>query len=625
MTNLFNGGWTKRFLWVDLSRRKVSVEKYDPSLIVNYLGGRGFAIKTLWDNLPVGINPLSPDNLLIFAVGPLTSLPIPSSGKLVIAAKSPLTGGYGDGNIGSRASIHIKKCGYDAIIIRGRADKPIYLLIEDSNVNFIDASDLWGLNASETHEVLEKQYGKDSGILLIGPAGERLVRYAVIMSEKDRAGGRPGMGAVMGSKNLKALVIRGTNEIPVHDWDKLRKLGAEGYKEVKSSELYQHWMSEGTMSILEWCQENSVLPTYNFREGVFDYADNVTGEVMAKQFKVAQKGCPNCNMVCGNVCEVKEGKYKGLKAEMDYENVAMLGPNIGIGNLNDIIVLIRMADNYGIDTISTGSVIAYVTELYLKKLIKSEDLDGIKPDWGNLDSAIELMNLIVSGKKFGRIMMMGTRYIAWVVGGEAESFAMHVKGLEISAYDCHIAYGMALAYGTSPIGAHHKDAWFITRDISIGIEDYSENKVSQVIWMQNVRGGMFESLVTCRFPWIELGFNLEWYPKFLQAATGYEFSLEEIFRISNRIYTLIRLFWIREYGYWDITFDIPPLRWFKEPLTKGPYAGKALNLDNYISMLKTYYRIRGWSENGIPTRKTIKELGLEREAKLIENLGITFA
>lgn len=615
-------GWTGKILWIDLSKKKFVTEKYGSELALKYLGGRGYAIKILWDHLPPNTDPLSPENLLIFAVGPLTGLSLPSSGKMVVASKSPLTGGYGDGNIGTKASVNMKLSGYDMFVIKGRFDKPHYLFIDKSGVKFIDAGDLWGLDASKVHDHLEKEYGKQSGILTIGPAGERLLRYAVVMSERDRAGGRPGMGAVMGSKNLKAIVIDGDGEIPVYDADEIRRLGGEGYRAITSSELYSHWMREGTMTILEWCQENSVLPTYNFKEGVFEDADKVTGEVMSKEFKVSQKGCPKCNMVCGNVAEAKTGDFKNIRAEMDYENVAMLGPNIGIGDLNKIIGLIRICDNYGVDTISMGSVIAFTIEAFKKGLIKSEDLGGIKPEWGDIYTASDLINLTIEGKKFGGAMAMGTKYMAKKLGGDSEVFAMNVKGLEISAYDCHVAYGMALAYGTSPIGAHHKDAWFITRDFSMGIDNYGPDKVSAVIWMQNIRGGMFETLVTCRFPWIELGFDLEWYPKFLYAATGVKISSDNISLIAERIYTLIRLFWIREYGYWDKTFDYPPMRWFKEPLTKGQYKGRHLDINNYDTMLVNYYEMRGWDNRGFPRLNTLKKLGLEEEGRSIAALGI---
>lgn len=615
------GGWTGKFLWIDLSRRKHVIEAYDGSLMPLYFGGRGYAIRILWDHLDRGVDPLSPDNLLIFAAGPLTGLHLPSSGKLVIAGKSPLTGGYGDGNIGTRAAVNIKRDGYDAIIIKGKAEKPVYIRVSGEDVEILDAGDYWGLDASKIHDELTSLYGRTAGILTIGRAGEKLIRYAVVMSEKDRAGGRPGMGAIMGSKNLKAVVLEGRGEIPVYDPQRARELGGEGYKAIRSLELYNHWMKEGTMMILEWCQEHSVLPTYNFREGVFDGADRITGEVMAEVYKVSQKGCPNCNMVCGNVGEAKEGKYIGTRAELDYENVGMYGPNLGIDDMNDIIALIRRVDNLGMDTISSGSVIAYTIEAYKKGLLSDEDLDGVRPDWGDADSVMELVELIADRRKFGDSMAMGTRFMAAKLGDGASRFAMHVKGLEISAYDCHIAYGMALAFGTSPIGAHHKDAWFITMDIGMGIDNISIEKVEKIIEIQRIRGGIFETTVVCRFPWIELGFELDWYLKYIDVVTGKRFTFDDLYMVADRIYALIRLFWIREYSSWSRIYDMPPSRWFDEPLTKGPHKGRKLSRDNYTKFLDWYYELRGWDPNGVPRRDTLVRLGLEKEASEMEALG----
>ena len=406
---MFKGGWTGRILWIDLNRKKYHHTLYDAHMALEYIGGRGFAVKILWDYLEPGTDPLHPDNLLIFAVGPLTGLPIPSSGKLVIASKSPLTGGYGDGNIGSKAAVMMRKAGIDVIVISGKVEKPSYLYIEDDKVNIKNAGELWGLKASEVHDILEKEYGRDAGILTIGPAGERMIRYATVMSEKNRAGGRPGMGAVMGSKNLKAVVIKGTKEIPVYNERELRELGVKAYRDIRSSELYTVWMKQGTMGVYSWCNENSVLPTYNFREGVFEDADKVCGDVMVR-YKVEQKGCPNCNMICGMICESKDEEK--VRAELDYENVAMLSSNIGVSDMNKVIKLIRYVDDMGFDAISAGSIVAFTIEAYEKKLIKADDLDGLKIEWGDADSAIELMNLILEKKKFAGFLAMGVKYAA---------------------------------------------------------------------------------------------------------------------------------------------------------------------------------------------------------------------
>jgi len=575
-------GWHGRILWVDLSRGKSWVEEYPESMAHEYLGGRGYAIRILWDRLEPGTDPLSPGNIIVYAVGPLTGLPLPSSGKMVIASKSPLTGGYGDGNIGTRAAVHLRKAGYDALAVTGKAEKPVYLYIDEEGAEIHGAEDLWGLDAEEVDNELGKRHGRRSGILTIGPAGERLVRYAVVMSEKDRAGGRPGMGAVMGSKNLKAIVIHGEGEIPAKDPDRVKEIGKQAYSDVKNAENYQHWMSEGTMAILMWCQEMSVLPTYNFREGVFDGAEKVSGEIMAREYKVFQKGCPQCNMVCGNVGEAKTGPFAGTRAELDYENVEMLGPNLGIDSLDEIIGLVRMADNLGFDTISLGSVLGFATEAYEKGLISKEDLGGIEPRWGETERYVDLINLILERRGFGDALAKGTKLAALKLGDGAIGFAMQVKGLEASAYDAHIAHGMALAFGTSPIGAHHKDAWYIYRE---AVRGFDVNRL-------------------------------------LEAATGLSYTMDQLFQMADKIYDLIRLFWVREYGWWDRSMDTPPARWFDEPLTKGPRKGAHLDRKIYNQLLDWYYEIRGWDERGVPRKSTLEARGLSREAETIESMGI---
>jgi len=598
-------GWNGEILRVNLSKGKTRIEEYGSDFALNFLGGRGFAIKTLWDELKPGIDPLSPENKLVFAAGPLTGFALPSSGKLLVASKSPLTGGYGDGNLGSQAAVKLRKAGYDALVLEGKAEKPSYLLVENEKVEIMDARDLWGLGAFEAERRLMKEHGRGVGILIIGPAGENLVKYATVVSQRGRSGGRPGMGTVMGSKKLKALVLLGSKEIQVADPKGLKAIGADGYRSVLERSNYEFWKRQGTMATIEWSQENSVLPTYNFREGIFDEAETIGGFAMEK-LKTAQKGCPQCNMTCGNVVEDAEKR----PSELDYENVAMLGSNIGLSDLKQVAVLNRLADDYGVDTISLGNVIGFATEASEKKLI-DYDLD-----WGDLNGAKALTEDIVYRRGMGNLLADGARKAAERLSGDATRWAMHVKGLEISAYDCHLAPGMALAFGTSPIGAHHKDAWVISWEMSIGRETYIEAKVDKVLEFQRIRGGMFESLVTCRFPWIELGFELEWYPRFLKAATGIEMTLNDLFTVGDRIYNLIRAFWVREYKTeWSKAKDYPPARWFDEPITKGPCKGATLNREKYDIMLQWYYKKRGWDHRGIPTENTLKKLGLEDVAQ----------
>jgi len=601
-------GWNGRILRIDLSSEKSFSQGFGIEFALKFLGGRGFAAKMLWDETRAGTDPLSPENLLIMVTGPLTGLPLPSSGKIVVAAKSPLTGGYGDGNLGSLAAVQLRKAGYDALVVTGASRKPTYIMIVNGSVEIKDAEDYWGLGAFETERRLRKRHGKTVGILTIGPGGENLVKYATVVSQEGRSGGRPGIGAVMGSKKLKAVVVDGQNEIPLADKKKLQEVGAKADKAVLSKPNYEFWQRQGTMATVEWSQANSVLPAYNFRECIFEEAAGISGELMEK-LKVAQKGCPQCNMICGNVIEDIEGR----QSELDYENTVMLGSNIGIGNLKQVAHLNRMADDYGLDTISLGNTIGFAMEASEKKLLNE------KLEWGNFEHAKRLIEDIVHRKGYGKLLAEGTRAAAEEIGHGSARWAMNIKGLEISAYNCHSAPGMALAFGTCSIGAHHKEAWVISWEMNFGRGSYGPEKVAKVIEFQRIRGGAFESLVTCRFPWIELGFEMEWYPEFLKAAAGVTISLDDIYAIGDRIYSLIRAFWVREYGSkWSRSMDHPPARWFEEPPQKGAQKGVTLDLKGYDRLLDEYYKSRGWDRNGVPQRTTLQRLELGDVAQTLE-------
>jgi len=595
-------GWTGRFLHVNLSRGKAIADAYDATIAKSFLGGRGFAVKILWEELSRGTDALSPENKLVFAAGPLTGFALPSSGKLVVAAKSPLTGGYGDGNIGTLAAIQMRKAGYDAVVIEGKAKTPVALLVQDESVEFLDAKDLWGLDSFKTEEKLSEVYSPRAGILCIGQAGENLVKYANVVSQHGRAGGRPGMGAVMGAKNLKALVFVGSHDLSAADPEEMTELGSETYREVLMKPNYAFWKRQGTMSTVEWSQENSVLPAFNYREGVFDKAAGIGGFAMEK-IKVANRGCPQCNMTCGNF--VKDSEQQ--ESELDYENVVMLGANIGLGDLDKVAALIRMADEFGLDTISLGNILGFAMEASERGLVEQ------KLPWGQFKVAKALVqDIAYRNGELGDVLAEGVQFASEQIGGGSEKWAMHVKGLEISAYDCHCAPGMALGYGTCSIGAHHKDAWVISWEVKAGRKSYDAAKVNKVIELQRVRGGIFECLAVCRFPWIEVGLELEWYPRLLHAATGQDISLENLNTIADRVFNLTRAFWIREYGKkWTCEMDVPPMRWFDEPLTKGALKRARLSRAKYDRMLQTYYRKRGWDEQGVPRKSTLKNLGLE--------------
>lgn len=598
-------GYAGTLLRVNVSNGKISKEEISDSMKRDFLGGRGFAVKLLWDEVK-RVDPLSEKNKIVFSTGPLSGQLLPSSGKMVIASKSPLTGGYGDGNIGTMASVYLKKAGYDVVVVEGKSEKPCYLLIEDENVKIVDASDLWGKNTFEAQDILEKKHGRNSGVLLIGPAGENLIRFSTVMSQKGRAGGRPGMGAVMGSKNLKALVIKGTGNISNFDDAKLKELTKKGYEEIKGKESYEFWMKQGTMQAFEWCNENACLPTFNYREGVFEFSKEMDGYVLDK-LHVDRKGCPMCNMQCGHIIKDSSGQ----QAELDYENVGMLGPNIGLRSLPQVAQLNRMADEWGLDTISLGSCIGFLMEASEKGLIPE------KVKWGDFEAAQKLTVEIGKGEGLGKLASNGVKAAAEIIGKGSQKWAMHVKGLEISAYNCHACPGMALSFATSPIGAHHKDAWIISWEIANDRFSYDKSKVEKLIEFQRIRGGFFESATVCRLPWVEVSFGIHWYPEYLEAITGDKRSWEDFYKLGDRIYNLIRAFWIREVPSFGRKWDYPPERWFEEPHSGGKMKGIKVDREKYEQMLSWYYELRGWDQNGIPLKETLDRLGLKDVSKEI--------
>jgi aldehyde:ferredoxin oxidoreductase len=596
-------GYAGKLLRADLSTGKVSKEEIPESTQRDFVGGRGLAVKFLWDEVKK-VDPLSEQNKIVFATGPLSGQLLPSSGKMVIASKSPLTGGYGDGNVGTMASVHLRKAGYDAVVVEGRSEKPCILLIEDEKVSIVEAAELWGKNTLEGQDLLEQKYGKNAGILLTGPAGENLIPISTVMSQRGRAGGRPGMGAVMGSKRLKAVVIKGTGNIANFDDAKLRELGKKGYEEIKGKESYDFWMRQGTMQAFEWCNENGCLPTYNFKEGVFEFSKEMDGYVLEK-LHVDRKGCPMCSMQCGHVIKDSEDQ----RTEVDYENIGMLGPNIGLKSLPQAALLNRMADEWGLDTISLGSSIGFLMEASEKGLINE------KIGWGDFEASQKLVKEIGTGKGTGGLVSKGVKAASEVIGKGSDRWAMHVKGLEISAYNCHACPGMALSFGTSPIGASHKDAWIIAWEISTDRFSYSKEKVQKLVEFQRIRGGFFESATVCRLPWVEVSFGLHWYPEYLHAVTGYRREWDDLYKIGDRIYSLIRAYWKREIPQFSRRWDYPPDRWFEESPSQGKVKGLKVDREKYEQMLSYYYELRGWDENGIPLQKTLDDLGLKGVSK----------
>ncbi len=604
-------GWTGNILRVDLTAKSFKVETFDEEFAHKWVGGRGFALKTLWDELESGIDPLGPENKFIVALGPIAGIPAPNTGKTVVAAKSPLTGGYGDGNLGSRVTEQLRKAGYDMLIVEGVAAEPTLLYIEDDKVEFLPAGEVWGQGTYATNDWIYERYGRRVGVLNIGQAGENLNRYAVVRSLEGRAGGRPGMGAVMGSKKLKAIVVRGSKPIPQADPEAMKKLGAADLRKVHETDKESGWSIQGTTGILAWCNEVAALPVRNMRETSHPEAGLVDGERL-NEARVATYGCPTCTMHCG--IAILDGE--GRESELDYENIGMLGTNLEVFDLKQVGSLNYMCDDYGLDTISVGGVLGFYADAISRGAVAGDFR------FGDGERAKELLRLAALREgELGEMLAEGTMRMAEMIGQGSEAYAMHVKGLEISAYNCKLCPGMALSFGTSPIGAHHKESWVITFELNRTVRDsYDRAKAEKVIELQRIRGGLFEYIIACRFPWVEIGWELEHYPVYFNTVTGLNWTLEDFWKVADRIYALMKLFWLREMPEWDRKMDYPPAAWF-DPANAdadGPIAGRVLDLDKYDALLDHYYELRGWDGRGMPTRGTAAALGLEEEARRAE-------
>ncbi|MDH4198327.1 MAG: aldehyde ferredoxin oxidoreductase family protein [Candidatus Aminicenantes bacterium] len=607
-------GWTGRILRVNLTTKKVRVDGFDEAFARKWVGGRGFAAKILFDELKPGVDPLGPDNKFVVAVGPIAGIPAPNTGKTVVAAKSPITGGYGDGNLGTRVTEHLRKAGYDALVVEGRAEKPTLLLIEDDKVEFVPVDELWGKGTFETNDWIYARYGKGVGVLNIGQGGENLARYAVVRSLEGRAGGRPGMGAVMGSKRLKAIVVKGSRPIPQANPAAMKKLGQDDLRKVHEIDKQTGWSIQSTNGVLAWCNEVAALPVRNFRLTHHPDAWRIDGERL-NDARVATYGCPNCTMRCGITIRDREGH----EAEMDYENIGLLGSNLEIFDLDQVGSLNYLCDDYGLDTMSAGATLSFYADAI--------DRGAVAGDFkfGDAERAKELLRLVSRREgDLGNLLAEGSLRAARRIGRGSEAYAMQVKGLEVAAYNCKFIPGMALAFGVSPIGAHHKESWVITFELKqTSRESYGPEKAQKVIELQRIRGGLFEFIVSCRFPWIELGWGIENYPKYFNAVTGLDWTLDDMWTVADRIYAAIKLFWLREFPDTNRKLDYPPAVWF-DPAnvdTDGPIAGQHLEYDKYDQLLQHYYDIRGYDQRGVPTKATLERLDLGAEAAAAEKYG----
>jgi aldehyde:ferredoxin oxidoreductase len=578
-------------------------------LASDYIGGRGFAARILYDELTEGTDPLGTANKLVMASGPLAGLFLPAGGKTTFAAKSPATGLYGDSNVGGIMAAEMKYAGYDAVVVEGKSPKPVFLFIEDGKVELLDAVKYWGKGSITAEKMLKDDLGEDFQIAIIGPAGENLVKYACISHDFGRQAGRTGLGAVMGSKNLKAIAVRGTGSIKVADPNSLLKLGKKVFEQCFKHPALKLWQQQGTASVVTWANEMGAFPTRNFQAGQFKEYLNISGDKLVAETLVRPKACFGCPMACGKYSKTRRGDKDFYVEGPEYETTALIGGNFAIGNIHDLTYANYICDELGIDTISGGNVAGFAAECFEKGIIEKVDTGGLEIKFGSVDSFVELMNLIAYRKGIGNILAEGVRTASQKLGRGSENIAMQVKGLEISGYESRKAPAMLLAYMTCDIGAHHNRAWAITHDIQKGRDVY-EGKAKRVVELQHIRP-MFDMLGACRLQWVELEIALESYAELFRVCTGMKHTLADLLKASERVWNLTRLFAMREIRGFGRQFDYPPARVFEEPVTNGPTKGAYVTKVQIDLMLDEYYQLRGWDKKGRPTAEKLTELGLE--------------
>lgn len=617
-------GWTGTILEVDLTQKSFRKVGLSEQLAYSYLGQAGINARILYDRLSSDTDPLSPEAPLIFGVGPLGGTLAPCSGRFSVTFKSPLTGIFGDSNCGGHWASELKMAGYDHIVITGKANHPVYLWIDNDKVQIRDALSIWGKSTWETDELIrEDVMERTAQVACIGPAGENLVRFAAIICNRARAAARCGPGAVMGSKNLKAIAVRGDRGLYVADKTSLNEAVEEAVSAILSDPLYESAKTYGTLAITPLAQALGFLPTRNFQESAFEGADKLTGEVFIKRFATGHKGCYNCPVGCSRLYRVTEGPYATQGEGPEYETVAALGPKCGNDNFESILQANTLCNQLGMDTISTGNVLAWAMECYEKGVLDKTHLRGLDLRFGNPSAMIDLIKRIAAREGIGNILAEGAYRAAQKLGGS--DWVVHNKGLDYPAVDTRGTKGMALSFAVSPRGGDHLKglslyevapdlyAQDIKRETGIEVTPRYwlryETKAGLMRWHENWHG-VVDSLGLCKLEGIAIKPLLpKHFQRMLVAATGWDVSVEYLEQIGERIWNLERLFNVRE-GM-GRSNDFPPRRLLEEPIANGPARGECLDRRSYEQMLDEYYRLRGWdSETGIPTKEKQRELGL---------------
>lgn len=578
-------------LRVNLSTRQITRETLRRDWAGRFLGGKGLGMKYLYEELASGINPLGAENKLILMTGPFTGTVVPCSGKLSVVTKSPANGTLLDCSIGGSFAGELKFAGYDGVIIEGKASSPVILRIQDLEVSLEPAGEFWGKGTRFTEFQLRSQYGSDAKVLSIGPAGENLIPFACISSELYRQAGRGGVGSVMGSKNLKAVVVQGTGDVKAADMQGLLNSALNALRTDALTDTNLWAYTDGTPMLVELSQIAGILPTNNFQSGTFEGFENLASPAV-KQLRKAKRDCLSCGLGCGNFLNTKGSEVEGP----EYETLSVAGSNCGIADLNAVVQFNALCDDLGMDTISTGGVTAFAMELTEKKI------HNFGLHFGEVSGYLEMPGLIATRMGIGKELALGVKGMAEKFGGQ--DFAMHVKGLELPGYEPRGSWAMGLAYATAPRGACHMSAWPVAEEAYGDRDPFSiEGKAQYVIDLQHYNAVKF-SLILCDF-W---ALSFERMAQMLSFATGEKVTGEQLEGVGEMIFNLSRKFNLRE-GY-TMQEDTLPRRIFNDVLSTGATSGKTLPEDQFKKMLNQFYHLRGWDESGVPTVEKLKELGL---------------
>jgi aldehyde:ferredoxin oxidoreductase len=616
-------GYGGSVLRVDLTDGTVRRHPTEVHLARSFLGGRGLNVKRLWDEVPPHTDGLAPENILVFGVGPLVGTLFPGGARFNVTAMSPQTGILGDSNAGGFFGPELKFAGYDQLLVQGKADQPVYLWISDDRVELRDARQLWGLDVWDATLAIKQELGDPNiQVATIGQAAENGVLFAGIFVNLNRAAGRTGMGAVMAAKNLKAVAVRGTGLFPVADMPRFRDLIARLDQAIYDHPEYETRVRLGTTQLLKSLNDIGALPTRHFQRGRFEHADAVSGETIEQLYKVKSKACFGCTVPCSRFLVVDDPRFPDLRLEgPEYEPLAGFTARVGNSDLALALRCVALANRYGMDAISLTEVISWAMECHQRGLLSAEEADGLNLEWGNADTILTLIHKVAHREGFGDFLADGVRRASQRLGRGSDVLAMHGKGLEVFQADPRAIKGYGLGNAVASRGADHlrSEPWFeLSNDPEEGIRRFG---LPETAFRLETRGkgllvkhyeemaAISDSMEVCKNTYNNMEV-LSWEDtaELLQAATGWNFTGEEVRLVGERIVNLERLIIARE----GITRedDRLPQRFLDQqmPEGSGPSTGSTLQLDQ---MLDEYYRARGWDQDsGLPTRRKLEELGL---------------